>query len=477
MILRTGATYLVARIVPGALGVATTALLTRLLSPDVYGVYGLALIVMNFASTVAFEWLGMSFMRFFESRKNDPRTVPTFLMLFAGLVGLTGLLLAGAMSFGLVPAGMRGLFAVGMLMAWSFALFEMLAKLEIAAVRPVRYLLLNLLRAVALSACTLLAAFLSRDALWTAAGTAAGLALAVAPMMRQRLTFTRQQFDVDIARQVIRFGLPFAVSMLLAGLFTSGVRSLVAVLAGPGELGFYTAAYNLAQNVLAVIASAVGSATYPLAVRAFERGDPAGLQAQLEENFTLLISVIVPASLGMALTAPDLAHMLVGPGFQAPVAMLMPPMCLTVLLGALRGTYLDHSFQLGKRIGAQVAVSAVAAALALGGTALLVPAVGVVGAPIATTFAMAVSCVHAWLAGRRGQPMPLPAAPLIKVAAAAGAMAVAVLAIPTGQAWSLCAKVLAGGTTYAAVCLATDMLGVRAQVGAMARRHRQRFAG
>ena len=150
MIIRNGMLFLVARLVPGMLAVATTSILTRLLTPDAYGSYGLTLIIMSFGSTIAFEWLGLSFMRFYEARQHDRRTIPTFVMLYYAMVGLTALVLAAAALSTLLPIDQVALFAVGLCMAWSFAFFELLARFEVVNFRPVRYLMLNLGRAALL---------------------------------------------------------------------------------------------------------------------------------------------------------------------------------------------------------------------------------------------------------------------------------------------------------------------------------------
>jgi O-antigen/teichoic acid export membrane protein len=452
-----------------------------MLTPTAYGIYGWTLIIMSFGSTIGFEWLGMSFMRFYEARRQDRRTIPTFVTLYYGMVGLSALLLPLAAFSTLVPVDQLALFAVGLCMAWSFAFFELMARFEVANFRPVRYLLLNLGRAVLLMTFTLGAAWLTRDPLYIAVGNALGLIAAILPVGRQRLAVSRSLFDASLAQQAVRFGLPFALSMLLAALFTSGVRALVAIMTDARELGLYTAAYSLSQNVLIVIAGAIASTTYPLAVRAFERGDPAALRKQLESNFALMLGTLMPASLGMALTSHDLAMQLVGVRFRGGVAELMPWMALTVMLGATRGSYLDHSFQLGKKSGHQVAVSASAAVLALLGTLALVPWLGAVGAPVATSIAMLASCIHAWMLGRAGQPMPIPPRVIAQVGCASAVMAAAVLAVPSGEYYSLYAKIALGMACYALASVAVDLLGLRGKtlsVLASSRgRLRKRLAG
>ena len=468
--IRNGATFLLARLIPGIAGVVSTALLTRLLPPEAYGRYGIAVLVTSFGSTVGFEWLGLSFMRFYEGRRDDPRAVPTFACLYAAMSVLAAAGSAGGALLGVIPADIAPMVLAGVATACAFSWFELLARLEVAGFRPLRYLRLNLLRAALLTCGTLGAAWLTRDPFWTACGTCAALCVALLPGLR-RLRPTA--FDPALARQALRFGAPFALSLVLAGLFNSGVRALVGLLTDEARLGFFTVAYALSFNVLAVLSSALGAATYPLAVRAWERGDRAALRSQLDSNLSLVLAVLAPAALGLALTADDLAAQVPAPGYRAAVAALMPPMALTGLFAGFRGTYLDHAFQLGRVPRRQVAVSAVATGLALAGALALVPVMGVAGAPVATAAAALLSCIHAVRAGRGACPMPLSPRVFAQVGAAAAAMAMAVMAVPPGHPWSLYARTAAGALAYVAAALAVDLLGSRGKLAARLRRFRR----
>ena len=464
--IRNGAAYLIARLVPGIAGVLTTSLLTRLLPPDSYGRYGVAVLVMSFGSTIGFEWLGLSLMRFYERNRDDPRTVPTFMCLYAAATLLAVVLGGGTALLVPFPAGIPPMVLAGVAMACAFSWFELLARLEVASFHPLRFLRLNLLRAALLTGGTLGAAWLTRDPLWTAAGNCAALLAALLPGLRR---LRPAGFDPALARSAVRFGAPFALSLLLAASFNSGVRALVGVLTDETQLGFFTVAYALSFNVLAVLSSALGAATFPLAVRAWEQGDRAALRAQLESNLSLVLATLVPAALGLALTAGDLAAQVTAASYRASVAALVPPMAVTVLFAGFRGTYLDHAFQLGRTPRRQVAVSGAATAAALLGTLALVPVLGAVGAPVATAAAALLSCVHAVRAGRSACPMPLPPRPFAQVGVAALALALVVEVVPPGHPWSLYARAAAGALAYAAAALAVDLLGSRGKLAARLR--------
>ncbi len=436
VLIRHSLIYVVAKLLPGLLGLATTALLTRLIPPAGYGVYGLALVVMTFGSAAAFDWLGLAYLRL--GRPDDPRAIATTVALFGGVVGVVAL--GGVVAWLAGGLGQAG--GIGLVMMGCYAWFELASRFQMAAGRPGRYLAMNLGRAGLGLMGAVTAAWLTRDPVWTAAGTAAGMLAGAA------LGGVRPGGPVDwrLARDMLGFGLPLAVSLALAGLANSGTRALVGGLGSAEALGLYTAAYLLVQNSLAVVAAGIAAAGYPPAVRAMERGDLAGAQRQLAANGALLLAVLAPMAVGMTLTAPGLAAVLVGPGYVGAVADLTPWMAAAGFFAGMRAQFLDHAFQLGKRPGLQLGVTAGAAVVVVGLTVMLVPWLGVVGAAVAMLVAMAVSCAHAAAVGRRAWPMPVPAG-WWRVGLACGVMACVVGVMPGG----LAVQVAAGVGSYGGV--------------------------
>ena len=355
-------------------------------------------------------------------------------------------------------------------MTCSYSLFELLARFEIADFRPLRYLAMNVGRGLLMLAASGGAALAGGTPGQVAAATAAAL-LASCLLGRRRALLPRPgRLDAGLARRAALFGLPYAASMTLLGLTTTGTRAVVGALAGDGALGLYTAAFALSQNVLVLISAGIGSATYPLAVRAVESGDPERVRQQLLANATVLLALLAPASLGLALVAPDLAPLLVGAAYAHTVVVLIPPMAATSFLGGIRACYLDHAFQLGHRPGLQIHIAAVAALVGVGGTVLLVPRLGVVGAAYATTTAMAVSCVHAVLLGRRAYRMPLPMQSAARIAAACTALTLTVVMVHGHGPSALALRVALAAIAYAAILTAADVLGLRRQAaGRLAR--------
>jgi O-antigen/teichoic acid export membrane protein len=463
MLIRNSATYLGAKILPGLLGIATTALLTHLLDPARYGIYAAALVIMTLVANSAFDWLGLAFMRLFEGRRDEPGALPTFLHLFILLVALTALLAAAAWACGFVPPGDLPILATGMVLAWSYSWYEMVSRIEIASIRPLRYLAMNLARSALILVAAGSAAFLFRDPLAVALGTALGM-VAGSLFGSAGINVSPRAFDRRLAREILRFGIPIAVGMTLYGAVSGGIRVMVGTLGSPAALGHYTAAFLLVQNALGLLGAAITSATYPLAVRAAESGDPDTARRQLVANATMLVAVLAPASLGMALTAQAFAPIFVGPDFAREVATLTPWLCAAGFFGGVRSYYFDHAFQLAKRPLRQIQVTAVAAAIAIGSGFLLIPNDPALGGAIASAVTMAISAAYSWFVARRVYPMPIPVSAMLRIAGACAAMIVCVALLPSQGVVALILRVAAGAAAYTTVGIAFNVLDLRRHV-------------
>lgn len=456
MLIRHSALYIGAKLVPGALGMATTAALTRILPPERYGRYGVALVIMSFGATLGFEWLGLAFLRLAGSRA---RAAATFDRLFGAVLCVAAAI--GTVALLLVRANDRPIVAAGLVLMASYAWFEFRARLPVAGLAPTLYLRMNLWRAGAILLAAPLTAFLTQDPAWTAIATA-GATLVGA--VGGGTIAGGGDFDRALAGAAIRFGLPLAASLALSSATGSLTRALLGGLDGAEALGLYTAAFVLVQNTLVVLSSGLASAGFSLAVRALENGDAVAARRQLAANGALLLAVLAPAALGMALCADGLADTLVGARFRDAVASLTPWLATGAFLTGLRAHYLDHAFQLGHALGYQIWVTATAAIVTLGLGAVLIPRWGPLGAAMAVVAGAAASVVHAVVAGRAAFRIPLPVTQAARVAAACATMAAVVVALPSHGAAGLAARIGLGGIAYALAAVLADVGGSRSSM-------------
>jgi O-antigen/teichoic acid export membrane protein len=461
MLIRNSALYTLAKILPGLLGVVTTAALTRLLNPQEYGLYGLALVVQVLGSIILFQWLCLSFLRFYQARKDDSTLIPTFFSMFLIMVAGSAVVFCVTMVSGVVPADLYGVSIVGLLMIWASAWFELVSRLAVAQFEPTKYLRMNFARSVLVLLGAAGAAWLTRSPLWTALGTGAGI---FAGSFFGNLSIPRPSlrgFDFGLARDVVVFGAPMAASLTLFVLVDAGTRVLLEQLGSPRALGLYTAASVLSASTIGIIAEGVSSAGYSLAVREVESGNDASAQRQLLANGTLLLAVLAPAALGIALTGNCIATIFVGSNFVSGVAPLMPWMAAFAFLNSLRANHLDHAFQLGKRPHLQIWVTGFAGLIAIGLSIYLIPREGPIGAARAVTIAYAVACIHSMIAGRYAYRIPLPVQATLWVGICCAVMIAVVINLPDTGWTGLILRAGLGCIAYGLAALAVNLLGIR----------------
>ena len=470
MLIKHSFLYVVSRVVPGMMGMVTTALLTRILDPTSYGLYGLALTVMTFGQAAVFDWLGLSFLRFYERNRDDPRLASTVVQMFFILLAVSVMVMGTVALSGLTPPTETAVIASGVLMMGASGWFEMIGRFEVANFRPTKFLSMNLGRGSLIAVGAGSAAWLTHSPVWTSVGTATAIVVAAALLRTPlRISFGPSHFDWPLAKSLLAFGLPMAAAMTFGTLANSGTRALVQVLDSAKALGIYTACFLVVQNTVVTISGGIASAAYQLAVRAVETGDSGIVRRQLLDNGTLLIAVAAPISVGMALTAHGIASLMVGPEFVDGVAALTPWMAATGFFYSLRSYYFDHAFQLGRRPALQIVVAAGSAVVAIALCILLIPRYGPLGAAIATTVAMSTSCVHCYIAGKAAFPVPIPYSGAAGVLTACLAMALVVLSVPDRGSIGFVAQVTAGAVTYGAAAVAFNVVGSRTAITRLAR--------
>jgi PST family polysaccharide transporter/lipopolysaccharide exporter len=303
------------------------------------------------------------------------------------------------------------------------------------------------------------------------AGAAAGTAFSyLLHPYRPRLVFDRELF-----RQAFHFGKYATVIGGLAYVTTTADNVLVGRLFGAGVLGVYAVAYGLASLPAGVVMGAVGRAMFPayagLAARGLRRVAPA-FNRSLAAGSALLVLVTVP----LFLLAPEVVSVLYGRKWEAAGGVLR----VLSLVGLMRGLVVIISWlHMGLGRPREAAAGKVVEAVVF--LALLYPLTslyGVKGAAYTGVAAYLVGLCNRLLSIRRLIPLAFGRAVLIVLASfasGAGGAGAGWLTLKAVEGdW---ARLAAGGavsTVLTAVLLHRLTPGLRAEVRATVRALRPR---
>jgi PST family polysaccharide transporter len=121
----------------------------------------------------------------------------------------------------------------------------------------------------------------------------------------------RPGFDVAVARQMLSFGIPLALTSLLEYSLLNADYVVVGGSLGPALLGLYLLAYNISGWPVTILTDAIRRVSIVGFAR-LDTDDPASLIKSFERTFVLLVTLAVPVSLGLALLASELVNVVYG---------------------------------------------------------------------------------------------------------------------------------------------------------------------
>lgn len=378
-------------------GFVANILLTRLLTPEVYGEFALA--VFFYTLFQLRQKVGLNFA-FAQQERITGRALGTYFWLDA-LLGVGGLLIALIAAPVLLWLGYAPAIAGIMLVLAVISVGESLLGVFSATLeRDLRFKPGSLIGSVALTFSYIPAfwlALIGRGELSLVAqivtfslGSLSLFALYAWRRMRS-LRQMRWRFDRQLAVEYLRFGGLAGAGNFAASLAQQTDNFLVGTFAGTAPLGYYDRAYRTMQwpsLLLNALLSRSALFTY-----ARLKDDTERLQRTVAMLIWLSISVTMPIALGLLLAAPDLVLLLYGERWLPAV-----PILRIMFLAAVLRPLWDNANALfvgGGRPKAALAISGVqlVGVLVLG--ALLGSWLGVEGVALAVGVAYVVSLIVA----------------------------------------------------------------------------------
>jgi lipopolysaccharide exporter len=341
------------------IGFVSTLFLVRLLTPSDFGLVGLAMAVFSILDTLTDLSFGAALIRLPVLRRDDMDTVWTL-----GVIRCLAIGGAIALSAGFTAEFMKEPRVEPIL--WAVAAMVVLQCLEnVALVEFRRDLRFDRIFAYQISGklvgfcVTVPGAFLFRS-YWVLVAGIAAMRLAMIPygyIMRPY----RPRLSLASWRHLFHFSKWFMLTNVLTILDGYVPSILFSRIGGPGALGTYQVAWQIASLPAGEIAAPIREPIYSGYARLLD--DPPALRRQFVDGFALLIMVIVPMSVGLALTGDLIADLFLGPSWVG--AGLLIRLCTAYALFDAVGHFTHNLFVVLNRQKAFVVIMAVVVAVRL----------------------------------------------------------------------------------------------------------------
>ncbi|ANP74099.1 lipopolysaccharide biosynthesis protein [Cryobacterium arcticum] len=309
---------------------AVGIVLARLLTPEQFGVFAVALTVQAVLITLADLGLSADLIRTPDPKRIAP-TVATF-GLAAGAVMTAGM----ALSAHSVASLLRSPAAGNVIVVLSFTLllggaglvpYSMLQR----RFQQKRLFLIAAIDFVVGTTITLLLLWAGWGVMALAVGRVA--AQSVTLILQFALSGERPRYGIDraVVRPVLAFGLPIAAANLLSWALLNIDNVVISRISGPVALGFYFLAFNISSWPMTALGQIVRSVALPTFSRTVvARNDPS-----LATATSLTWAVAVPAGAFLALLSGPLIAVVYGDKWAAAA----PVLAALGLFGAVRAIF------------------------------------------------------------------------------------------------------------------------------------------
>lgn len=237
------------------------------------------------------------------------------------------------------------------------------------------------------------------EAILLAAGVAAGVSLA---LLKSGGLLRRPAWHPEHLKNALQYGVPLVPHVAAAIVLTTADRVVVASELGLAQAGVYLLAAHLAQGAVLVF-DAVNKAFVPWLFESLKAGE-AHVQRRIVRYTYGWYAVLLAGGLAGFLAGPPLVRLVGGPHYAA-AGSVIGWLLLGQMFGGMYLMVTNYLFY-AKRTGLLSAVTVVSGLLQVALLLVLAPRLGIQGAAIAFSIAMAVRFLLTWWAAHKSHPMP-----------------------------------------------------------------------
>ena len=316
--------YLPAKIIPFAAGILATAIITRLVKPDAYGMLILITTTLSLISTLCFDWVGYGTWRYFEKYKNQDR-LPEFLgtviniqliiFIFAGVIIYFASLLKSSDDY------FNYLLRIGILVLISGRGITFIMSIMQLERKTVIYSLYSSLPAII---NLFLIIFFLRYLAMGVEGILFASIIANGVIIIPAFIFLYKRFKIsyfslskEIAKKAISFGLPQIGVVFGAFLLSLSDRYMIDYFSGTADVGIYNAGYKMAEFPLQFIFGFLVLGALPIIMQTFENKGEAATSQTLHTFIKVYLVILIPAALGTIAIGEDIIRIVLGTDYYS----------------------------------------------------------------------------------------------------------------------------------------------------------------
>lgn len=392
--------YFLVRGSNGVLALASVYVLTRFLPAQEYGLFALALALMNVLASIFYQWITVGASRLIATHRD---TLPIFFrdvrQLHAG--ASAALLLGLTVWYRWGTSEHKQVLFLGGVMAVLFGTYNLHLQILNSTERAKQYALLSNARAVLAVTFSAAFALTESDAAGALAGAGVGTTLALLLFgYRWEISQEHSASQLRARHQLAIFGVPLALTYAATMVLQFSDRFFIAKWSGPSAVASYAASCELATQSVGAFLNVFYLAGYPRVALAWEAGGPMAARDAIKP-LARSIFLCAPAVAGLFIClGPEIAMMLVGEAVRPEAARIIPWVAAATAIMGIKSFLFDVGLHLLQKTKTLLQITIAMASVNVILNLFLIPELGSVGAGISSTAAFSIGALLSYWAAR-----------------------------------------------------------------------------
>lgn len=350
MILRHTLLYTAVKFLPALASVIALMVFTRLMTPGQFGEYSLTVTVAATLVAILANFLVIGLGRFepaaFSENEKEvlhSTVLATALVISGGVACLIYLL--GIFNF-LPDISIHYLYLVVIFHASLFMTLSQ--KLINANLLPKRYGLSMALKNIILLVLGVASLKYGFGVQAVLISVAISYLLACLPALGLWKKTILKCFSIETLKTLWSYGAPLTLLYLFVMIISFSDRIFIDVMLGSSHVGLYSAAYDLTQYTIGLVASIIHLSAFPIILKAYEENGTESARFLLASSFKILLLIMIPVTFGFVTLREEIATMFLGDAYSSAALTLIPLLAISVLVSTLKSYHFDYTFQLTK---------------------------------------------------------------------------------------------------------------------------------
>lgn len=400
--------YVPAKIIPGFLGFVAIIIYTRILSPEEYGLYILAITTISIVTAVCFEWLNKSILRYFEQYKQIGRLTEFFSTAVSSLIGtIIVTLILWYVGINLLQSYLDPdlilLQNIGGLVILTEAGYFFILYIKQAAQESFKFAIRSIINAIVKLPIAICFIYFfhtgPKGILWAMIITGGSIFIWDIFSFRQKWQIKTSCFSKKLFKNLLVYGFPLVGLSVASYILVAADRYMIKYFLTAGDVGVYSANYNLSSGIIQSPMAILLLASYPIIMETFEKDGEKATSLLLNKILALYFILLMPVIFGMTVLSKNVTNILLGKDFQSG-CLVLPWVSVGIFFLGLT-QYFYKPFELKKKTNILSFLVIFAAIINVILNLFFIPAFGILGAAYATLISYFVYLFSSWLIGRK----------------------------------------------------------------------------